>query len=237
MTCRRPRTKSPIIAIVAAALAVCFFAAPLAACLFAAAALAAPPDGSAVTSGASARYAATQRATVAISVTGTVYGRGGSGKYAWSVKLSGAQVRVIDSTSTKTNSKGAYTLKARVPKGMAYGYAVVRASKANYLSAEQPLSDMAKQTRTFKGSNALLVKATTLKVTVSSGGGKVAGATVSCFGKSVKTNSSGVATLKTLRLKPGAGYTAKVTKSGYSAASVRFTSKPGGSVVKTATIR
>jgi hypothetical protein len=224
MTRCRSRLKSVSIAATVLAAAICSLAAP---------ALAAPaaPAGT-----GSRSTAVAERATVAITVTGTVYGRGGSGKYAWSVRLSGAQVRVVDSTSTKANSKGAYTLKARVPKGMAYGYAVIRASKTNYLLAELPISDMSRQVRNFKGTKALLVKGTTLKMTVSSGGGKIAGATVSCFGKSVKTNSSGVATLKTLRLKPGARYTAKVAKSGYSAASVRFTSRPGGSVVKTATI-
>jgi hypothetical protein len=229
MSCCRSRVKSLSIAATVLAAAICSLAAP---------ALAGPAAGSAPADGVSASSAtAASRATVAITVTGTVYGRGGSGKYAWSVRLSGAQVRVVDSTSTKTNSKGAYKLKARVPRGMAYGYAVIRASKTNYLTAERPISDVSKQVRNFAGTRALLVKGTTLKMTVSSSGGKVTGATVSCFGKSVKTNSSGVATLKTLRLKPGTRYTAKVTKSGYSAASVRFTSRPGGSVVKTATVR
>jgi hypothetical protein len=172
----------------------------------------------------------------AVSISGTVQGRGGAGKYAWTAVLSGAKVWVPGHSATvTTNALGAYSLVADIPNDPYADYAI-RATRTSYDRRDLPVSTDSPQTRNFVGANALLVKGTTLRITVLRAGRTVRGATVSCFGKSVKSNTAGRATLTKLRLRPGVRYKATVAKRGFHRATVSFTSRPGNTVAKSVTI-
>jgi len=176
------------------------------------------------------------RGQLTLSISGTVRGKGGSGKYAWSVVRSGAKVSVPGvSGSTVTNALGNYSFKVTMPNS-AYADYGVRASRTNYNSRELALSSDSPQTRDFVGDKALVVKGTKLKVTVKKGTKAVRNAVVTCFGKSAKSSASGLATLKGLQLRPGMKYKATVAKKGFHSATISFTSRPGYTVVKTVKI-
>jgi hypothetical protein len=200
-----------------------------------AATAAAASPGTAATPAATVAAAAAPRELVEIS--GTVQGRGGTGKWAWTMTLSGARVWVLGYSKTDTtNALGRYSLKVSIPTDHLYGYNEIRASRTNYELGALPVSSEVVQTRDFFGRYALLVKGTGLKVTVLRNGKLVKGVTVSCFGKSAKTGANGEVVLSKLRLKPGVRYTATVAKKGFHTATFSFTSRPGNSLSRSVAI-
>jgi hypothetical protein len=182
--------------------------------------------------------ASTPRSRELVEISGTVQGRGGTGKWAWTMTLSGARVWVLGySRTVTTDALGRYSLSVNLPGMSLYDINEVRASRVNYEIGAVPLSSEVVQTRDFAGGYALLVKGTGLKVTVWRAGKKLKGATVSCFGKSARTGADGRATLSKLRLKPGVKYTATVAKKGLRTATFSFTSRPGNSIGKSVALR
>jgi hypothetical protein len=197
-------------------------------------ALAAPATAAPVATAA----ASVSRSRELVAISGTVFGRGGTGKWAWTMTLSGARVWVLGySTTVTTDALGRYSLRVNLPGTSLYDVNEIRASRVNYEIGALPLSSEILQTRDFVGKYALLVKGTGLKVTVWRAGKKLKGATVSCFGKSAKTGANGKATLSKLRLKPGVRYTATVAKKGLRTATFSFTSRPGNSIGKSVALR
>ena len=161
-----------------------------------------------------------------MTITGAVIGYGGGGTFVWSQVIEGATISVEgDATTATTASDGTYALI--VPFGPpVYPGNTITATATYYNSAHKLLGGDALQVKTFL----LTSKATKFVVTVKYHSKAVKGARVACFGKSVTTNRSGVATLSSMHMKPLTSYTVTISKSGYHTLRFSARSKPGGTV-------
>ena len=169
-----------------------------------------------------------------VTISGAVSGHGGSGSRAWSRPVSGAIIAVQEATQTATTAaNGAYSLTAIMPPGGPYTGKAITATHRWYRTGQKLLGGDAVQVQTFR----LTVKSTTFNVTVKSGSRKIKGAKVSCFGKRATTKGTGRATLSGLQLKPLTRYTVRITKPGYRTVSFKASSKPGGAVKFTKSIK
>jgi hypothetical protein len=161
-----------------------------------------------------------------------VIGTGGGGG-AWWRPVSGATITVQDAVQTATTAAdGTYSLTA-IGGPLYYSGKAITATHRWYRTGQKLLGGDAFQVQTFR----LTVKSTTFNVTVKSGSRKIKGAKVSCFGKRATTKGTGRATLSGLQLKPLTRYTVRITKPGYRTVSFKASSKPGGTVKFTKSIK
>jgi hypothetical protein len=161
-----------------------------------------------------------------MTITGAVIGYGGGGTFVWSQVIEGATISVEGyATTATTASDGTYALILPFDP-LVYAGNTVTATATYYNSAHKLLGGDALQVKTFL----LNSKATKFVVTVKYHSKAVKGAKVACFGKSVTTNSSGVATLSSMHMKPLTSYTVKISKSGYDTLSFSAGSSPGHTV-------
>jgi len=168
-----------------------------------------------------------------VTITGAVIGHGGSGSRAWSRPVSGAIIAVQEATQTATTAAdGTYSLTA-IGGPLYYSGKAITATHRWYRTGQKLLGGDAFQVQTFR----LTVKSTMFNVTVKSGSRKIKGAKVSCFGKRATTKGTGRATLSGLQLKPLTRYTVRITKPGYRTVSFKASSKPGGTVKFTKSIK
>jgi hypothetical protein len=167
-----------------------------------------------------------------VTITGAVIGTGGGGG-AWWRPVSGATITVQDAVQTATTAAdGTYSLTA-IGGPLYYSGKAITATHRWYRTGQKLLGGDAFQVQTFR----LTVKSTTFNVTVKSGSRKIKGAKVSCFGKRATTKGTGRATLSGLQLKPLTRYTVRITKPGYRTVSFKASSKPGGTVKFTKSIK
>ena len=168
-----------------------------------------------------------------VTITGAVIGHGGSGSGAWLRRVGGATIAVQGAAQTATTAAdGTYSLTA-IGGPLYYSGKAITATHRWYRTGQKLLGGDAFQVQTFR----LTVKSTTFNVTVKSGSRKIKGAKVSCFGKRATTKGTGRATLSGLQLKPLTRYTVRITKPGYRAVSFKASSKPGGAVKFTKSIK
>jgi hypothetical protein len=169
-----------------------------------------------------------------VTITGTVLGKGGTGKTAWTVPVAGAQVKVDGSAQpATTDAAGRYVLVADVSASPTYQGIGITATHKSYVKKSSILGSANPQVQDFT----LTVAGTTLKVTVKAGRKAVKGAKVMVFSKSAKTNAKGLAQVRSLQLKPATKYTCTITKKGYKKAKFKFAAKPNGTVKKTVKLK